>query len=698
MFYISYLKINFLKNNNNILSTLSNDIISIILRIILLKNRFITFGENSKLKIILIRLALVCKNWYDILKNDQQIIDICLGKDLYYIIGSFNEHCKSTYSDCSSFKKLNTICRSIIWTNYKNIIIKSSSNNGFNYNLLVINNYKFSDEDEVLYELIRWIGINKKFIHTNLLKLNYYFLEDNNLNLLFESTDLSLNYLLHKSFTSSSFISEPLGKNIIKSIMYQLFLVLDYLHKNNIYHGNISPLRILLQRKNGNFLVKLTDFRHSPTYLTCNQTKDQPIMPSYRSPELFLDHIYSDKNDIWASGMVMYTMINGYWNLNWQIVGSENIKSLIKNKKLEIEIEDLLLNLLKVDYKKRFTSKDALKHKYFKDIKEICPIVNEILNRENISEEIKSDILDQDMLIGKSKSIFRPKFLSELNERMWIILINWLIEVSFKCKLNIINLEIAVCYIYEYLLFKNVSRKDFQMVGCTGLYLANQWSDIMLMPQSDFVYISDKAFTKEDFKESIKDMFMKLDGNLYVNTIIEQKDKLKDLLNYKLILNEWLEMLIYVIQIDYSLITLHNNIKLYCLLYIIDLLNELICGKKNNKLRYELFNNVNFRSIKKSVLNKIYDLLVKINPNNSVKEKIYFTEESKKIYNKFSEMLSLDIFVNRYGSRKRKTKIKILSLFRERNQKLSISDDTKDDFLISFSKLTESIILRDLRC
>ena len=194
MFYILYLKHFLIKYNNNILSNLSNDIISLILRIMLLKNRFITFGENSKLKIILIRLALVCKNFYDILKNDKKIIDICLGKDLFYNIGSFNEHCKSTYADCSSFIKLNTICRSIIWTNYKNIIIKSS-NNELNYDLLVINNYKFSDEDEVLYELIRWIGINKKFIHTNLLKLNYYFLEDNNLNLLFESTDLSLNYL-----------------------------------------------------------------------------------------------------------------------------------------------------------------------------------------------------------------------------------------------------------------------------------------------------------------------------------------------------------------------------------------------------------------------------------------------------------------------------------------------------------------------
>lgn len=80
--------------------------------------------------------------------------------------------------------------------------------------------------------------------------------------------------------------------------------------------------------------------------MTCKQTKDQLIMPSYRSPELFIDHIYSDKNDIWASGMVMYSMINVYCDLNWQTLGSENIKLLIKFKKLEIEIEDLLLNLL----------------------------------------------------------------------------------------------------------------------------------------------------------------------------------------------------------------------------------------------------------------------------------------------------------------------------------------------------------------
>lgn len=222
------------------------------------------------------------------------------------------------------------------------------------------------------------------------------------------------------------------------------------------------------------------------------------------------------------------------------------------------------------------------------------------------------------MLINKSKSIFRPKFLSELNEKMLIILIDWLIEVSIKFKLNIINLEIAVCYIYEYLSFKNVSRKDFQMVGCTGLYLANQYSDILLLPQNDFICISDKAFTKEDFKESIKDMFIKLDGNFYVSTITEEKIKLDYLLNYNLLMNEWFEMLIGVIQMDHSLIGLKSTIKLYILLYIIDLLNELLGKKKNIRLRLVLCKEMTFIYNKIPVLNKILSLLIEIDPNNFI--------------------------------------------------------------------------------
>ena len=204
----------------------------------------------------------------------------------------------------------------------------------------------------------------------------------------------------------------------------------------------------------------------------------------------------------------------------------------------------------------------------------------------------------------------------------------------------------------------------------------------------------DEAFTKDDFKESIKDMFMKLDGNFVVNTIIEEKDKLKDLLNYKLILNEWLEMLIYVIQIDNSLVILDSNIKLYCLLYIINSLNELLGGKKNSKLRGELFKNINFRNIKKSVLNKVYDLLIKIDVDNSLRETIYFTEESKKIYNKFSEMLSLDNFINKYGSRKRKTRRRINCLLIEQSDR---KENCKDINLVSLSKITRKLILKEIK-
>jgi cyclin B len=86
---------------------------------------------------------------------------------------------------------------------------------------------------------------------------------------------------------------------------------------------------------------------------------------------------------------------------------------------------------------------------------------------------------------------------TDINERMRSILIDWLVEVHLKFKLFPDTLYITVNIIDRYLSLKPVTRSNLQLVGVTAMLIASKYEEIYAPEIRDFVYISDKAYTKE---------------------------------------------------------------------------------------------------------------------------------------------------------------------------------------------------------
>lgn len=115
-----------------------------------------------------------------------------------------------------------------------------------------------------------------------------------------------------------------------------------------------------------------------------------------------------------------------------------------------------------------------------------------------------------------------PDYMSrqtDINEKMRAILIDWLVDVHLKFKLMDETLYLTVNLIDRFLEAKQVTRKHLQLVGVTAMLVASKYEEIWAPEVRDFVYISDRAYTRDQILNMEKIMLNSLRFNLTVPSI-----------------------------------------------------------------------------------------------------------------------------------------------------------------------------------
>lgn len=87
---------------------------------------------------------------------------------------------------------------------------------------------------------------------------------------------------------------------------------------------------------------------------------------------------------------------------------------------------------------------------------------------------------------------------ADLTPKMRTILMDWLIEVHMKYRLRSETLHLAVNLIDRHLTRMPIVRKKLQLVGVVAMFIASKFEEINPPELHDWVYITDKAYTKED--------------------------------------------------------------------------------------------------------------------------------------------------------------------------------------------------------
>lgn len=106
----------------------------------------------------------------------------------------------------------------------------------------------------------------------------------------------------------------------------------------------------------------------------------------------------------------------------------------------------------------------------------------------------------------------------ELNGMMRSILVDWLVEVHMKFRLLPETLYLCVNIIDRYLERQPVNRNRLQLVGVTALLIACKYEEIYPPEVKDCVYITDRAYTRQDVLDMEADIVRTLAFILTVPT------------------------------------------------------------------------------------------------------------------------------------------------------------------------------------
>lgn len=167
-----------------------------------------------------------------------------------------------------------------------------------------------------------------------------------------------------------------LSEKKTRQIMRQLFEAVAHVHSKNVVHRDLKPENILLD---DNFNVKVSDFGFAKPLDPNEALFELCGTPGYLAPELLRAALcegspgYAMAVDMWACGVVMYTLLAGFPPF-WHRRQYQMLKSIMEGKyafrspewdSITEPPKDLIRKLLTMEPQSRISAKDALKHEFF---------------------------------------------------------------------------------------------------------------------------------------------------------------------------------------------------------------------------------------------------------------------------------------------------------------------------------------------
>jgi phosphorylase kinase gamma subunit len=167
-----------------------------------------------------------------------------------------------------------------------------------------------------------------------------------------------------------------LSEKKTRYIMRQVLEGVAHVHSRSIVHRDLKPENILLD---DNLNVKITDFGFARKLAEGEQVHELCGTPGYLAPETLRCNMmedapgYSFEVDIWACGVIMYTLLVGcppFWHRKQMVM----LRNIMEGKysfsspewaDISEPPKDLIRRLLVVDPKQRISIQEALAHPFF---------------------------------------------------------------------------------------------------------------------------------------------------------------------------------------------------------------------------------------------------------------------------------------------------------------------------------------------
>ena len=238
----------------------------------------------------------------------------------------------------------------------------------------------------------------KELKHDNIVSLHDVIHTESKLMLVFEYMDRDL-----KKYMDQRGDRGALDHPTIKSFTHQLLQGIAFCHENRVLHRDLKPQNLLINNKGQ---LKLADFGLARAFgIPVNTFSNEVVTLWYRAPDVLLgSRTYNTSIDIWSAGCIMAEMYTGrplfpgttnedQLQKIFRLMGTpsertwpgisayaeyRNTFHVFATQELRMILPqidqlglDLLSRMLQLRPEMRISAKDALRHPWFADLKQL---------------------------------------------------------------------------------------------------------------------------------------------------------------------------------------------------------------------------------------------------------------------------------------------------------------------------------------
>lgn len=277
--------------------------------------------------------------------------------------------------------------------------------------LIALKEIHLEREEGVPFTAIREVSLLKQLKHFNIITLHDIIYTQKALTLVFEFVDRDLSRYLDEC-------DHKIHLHNVRLFLFQLLRALDYCHQRKVLHRDIKPQNILISSIGE---LKLADFglARAKSFPTKTYT-DEVVTLWYRPPDVLLGNVgYGTCIDMWGVGCIFFEMVAGFTlfigttpkkqiECIFEILGTpsesdwpginmdlkyndidiphyngRSLTAITPRFSLDGELHgvDLLRKLLRCNPKRRISSSDSLRHKYFSSLP---PEIHDLSHSESI--------------------------------------------------------------------------------------------------------------------------------------------------------------------------------------------------------------------------------------------------------------------------------------------------------------------------
>jgi serine/threonine protein kinase len=311
-----------------------------------------------------------------------------------------------------------------------------------------------------------------------------------------------------------------------------------HLHAHGIIHRDIKPQNTLIYASPSGPVAKVADFGLARVHVPGRLNTLEVTTLWYRAPEVLLGLMsYDQRLDVWAIGLMLLQLLSGsptctgcneweqlvaYFKLIgtpdetiWPGVGSlPNYSNAWPTwPTREVDVNDTKLRCV---VQRALTFDPARRADAYELQERLSDDEDTRAPRRPCSSKI---------VAGRAPSApdeSRGWNREGIKKSMRPILVEWMVEVTYRFKISARALHIAVALVDAYVARCLVATRELQMFGVASLWIACKLEEQTVCEARDLTYITNEAYTSTEIIAAEAQILRTLDYACYVHTIVDE--------------------------------------------------------------------------------------------------------------------------------------------------------------------------------